>query len=395
MDLKTGILNFLTANRRNIYGLAEEIHKNPELSGREHGACERLSRELESGGFEVTRGVEGLPTAFLAELPNPKSGSGPSIAFLAEYDALPEMGHACGHNLIGTASVYAGLALAGLADRPAGRVIVIGTPAEETSGAKIDMLAKGVFDRVDFALMFHPASVTCVNVRSFANMPFEVTFRGRSSHAAASPERGINALDAMISLFVNLGLARKHLPDQVRIPGIITHGGVRPNIVPDKTVGRFSLRANDLPRLEQVIEVFRRCVRSSAGAHGARFRIRQYESSYREMRSNGPLAESFAANLERVGIEVDVAENDRRGSIDMGSVSQKIPAIHPTLRLGDGSVSTHTAKFAELTGSQDGFETARLAAATLAMTGLDLLLDDGLRKRAAADFRQAERAVEL
>ncbi|MGH9786505.1 MAG: amidohydrolase, partial [Terriglobia bacterium] len=226
-----------------LSALSRDLHEHPELSLQEHRSSALLQSLLREAGFQVTGGVAGLPTSFVAVRQGVSAGA--RIAFLAEYDALPGIGHACGHNLIAAASIGAGLSLARLADQLPGEVIVLGTPAEETVGGKCIMVREGVFDGIDAALMVHPGSEWRVEVDSLACISLEVTFLGKEAHAVAWPEKGINALDALIQLFVGIEMLRKRLGRDVRMPGVILEGGQRPNIVPSRAVGHFTLRAPD------------------------------------------------------------------------------------------------------------------------------------------------------
>src|SRR5882672_5542506 len=244
--------------RPSVEALSRSLHRRAELSLEEFESSRLVARFLEREGFTVRRGVAGLPTALLAR--RRLGRGGPRLAFLAEYDALPGIGHACGHNLIGAAAAGAGAALGRTIRDLRGEVVVIGTPAEETIGGKAVLVDRGLFDGIDAALMFHPSTEDRVYTTSLACHSLEVVFHGRAAHAVAAPEQGINALDALIRLFVDLERLKRRLPREVRMPGIIAEGGKRANIVPDRAVGRFTLRARNLATLARVGERFRGAV---------------------------------------------------------------------------------------------------------------------------------------
>jgi amidohydrolase len=269
-----------------LEALARRLHDHPELSGAEIASSRLLAERLQAAGFQVTTGQAGLPTAFVASR---RAGPGPVIAYLAEYDALPEIGHGCGHNLIGAAALGAGLLLAGVVDSLGGEVRVVGTPAEETLGGKVLLTEAGVFADVDAALMVHPGVEERVLVDSLACQSLEVTYHGRGAHAVAHPEKGINALDALLALFAARdGLVRSSRPG-LRIVGVITEGGVRPNMVPERAVGRFSLRAPRRVVLAEGVEAFRRMAAAVGDAHRCRTALRDTDRAYDEMRTNAVL----------------------------------------------------------------------------------------------------------
>ncbi len=375
--------------REPVLSLGRALHRRPELSLEEFRSSGLLVKFLESEGFRVKRGVAGLPTAFVAR----KAGrrGGPRIAFLAEYDALPGIGHACGHNLIGAAAVGAGATLGRVITDLRGEVLVIGTPAEETIGGKALMAAHGTFRGLDAALMFHPSTENRVYTTSLACHSLEVTFLGRSAHAVAAPHRGINALDALIRLFVDLGRLRSRLPREVRMPGVIIEGGRRANIVPDRAVGRFTLRARDLPTLRRVERAFRGAVRRAAGATGARAAIRSLDHPYAEMVTNRPLADAFKRELARLGRRTVDTPRTRMGSLDMGNVSHRVPAIHPYVAISPHTVPLHSAGFARAAGGARGRAGLLVATRALALTGLEALCGDRVLDRARREFRAFRR----
>jgi len=381
--LREAVLEAIDAAAPGLIDLARRIHANPEVGFQEAQAARWLSDLLERGGFAVQRGIADLPTAFRAEVQG--RGAGPAVAFLAEYDALPELGHACGHNLIGTAAVGAGLGLAAVADRLPGRVVVLGTPAEEGGGGKVLLLQRGAFAGIDAALMFHPASYTLAARPSLASWRLKVKFLGKAAHAAAAPHEGINALDALVQMFVNIGLLRQQLREDARVHGIITYGGAAPNIIPDRAEATFTVRAVDREYASQVLDKVVNCGRAAATATGATFEF-ETRKGYDAMKPNRPLAEAFARHLESLGWPVDPPpERNQMGSTDMGDVSQRIPAIHPYLRIGT-NIAGHTIAFREAALTEQGFAAMLAAAKAMALTGLDVLTRPEFLEEVRADF---------
>jgi len=371
-----------------LEALSHRIHDNPELCFQEEKAHAWLTEFLEKHGARVERAA-GLPTAFRATVPG--SGPGPTIAILAEYDALPGIGHACGHNLIGAASAGAGAALGRALQGSRGEIMVVGTPAEETIGGKVLMTERGVFKGVDCALMFHPSTENRVYTTSLACHSLQVTFHGRAAHAVASPEKGINALDALIRLFIDLHRLRHRLPREVRMPGVIVDGGKRANVVPDRAVGRFTLRARNLMTLARVESLFRSTARDAARSVGARLSILALDHPYAEMLTNRVLADRFKHELRRMGRTTVDSPRKKMGSLDMGNVSQVVPSIHPYIAIAPPSVPLHSRGFARLAGGPRG--RAGLSAATrgLSMVGLQALCDQDTLARAKREFLASRR----
>ena len=370
--------------------IAATLHADPELSLCETRAARRLMSFLRGEGFTVRRGVAGLPTAFVARK---AGGRGvPRIALLAEYDALPGIGHACGHNLIAAAAVAAGAAVGRVIGSLRGEIQVIGTPAEETIGGKAQMVDRGLFRGLDAALMFHPSTEDRVLTTSLACHSLEVTFHGRAAHAVAAPEEGINALHALIQLFLNLERERHRLPREVRMPGVITEGGQRANIVPDRATGRFTLRARDLPTLSRVEVRFREAVRRAAASTGARATLKSLDHPYAEMRTNRTLARIFKRELVALGRETVDTPRTRMGSLDMGNVSQVVPAIHPYVAIAPRGVPLHSRAFARHAGGRRGRTGLRIAARALALTALEVLASDDLRASARREWERHPRS---
>ncbi|MFQ5877773.1 MAG: amidohydrolase [Acidobacteriota bacterium] len=368
-----------------VSALGRDLHARPELSLKEVRSSRRLQRFLAGEGFTLRSGVAGLPTAFVARRRGRRDGG--RVALLAEYDALPGIGHACGHNLIGAAAVGAAAAVGRVAEDIRGEIVVIGTPGEETIGGKALMAERGAFRGIDAALMFHPSGENRVYTTSLACHSLEVVFHGRAAHAVAAPERGIDALQALIRLFVEVERLVRSLPAGVRIPGVIVEGGLRANIVPDRAVGRFSLRSPDLRMLRRVEGRFRALVTRIARARGARASIRPLDHPYAEMLTNRTLADIFKRELRRLGRRTVDTPRRNMGSLDMGNVSQIVPAIHPYVAIAPRSVPLHSPAFARHAGGPGGRLGLRVATQALALTALQALCGDGTLERASAEFR--------
>lgn len=358
---------------------SREIYEHPELGFQEAAACGLLAGLLERAGFAVERGVAGMATAFRATLPPGRDG--PTVALLAEYDALPGVGHGCGHNLIGTAAAGAGLALARLGPLP-GRVLVVGCPAEEGgvegAGGKVVLVEAGFFDGVDAALMVHPSGQDAPSGRSSCRLALEIGFLGKAAHAAGAPHEGINALEAVIQTFNAINALRQHLPGSVRVHGVVAKGGEAPNIVPDEGRIRLYVRAPSLAELEPAAERVRNCAKGAAMATGCQLTFREFAYTYVDLRANAPLDEAFSRNMAALGrLPARPGDAGRgTGSTDMGNVSHVLPAIHPYVGICErgGGPASHSREFAEATVTSRGEEALLVAAKALAMTCLDLLL---------------------
>jgi amidohydrolase len=367
--------------------LSHTIHANPELAYQEVKAAGWLADFLAGHGFAVARGVAGVPTAFRATL---ESGDGPTIAILCEYDALPAIGHACGHNVIATAGVGAGAALAAVLDRlPAGRIEVIGTPAEEGGGGKVKLIEGGVFARVDAAMMIHGFDrwILHQDLLGIVRVGFE--FEGKAAHAAVDPWEGVNALDAVIQTFNNVSMLRQQVRPEARIHGIVTRGGAAPNIIPEAAACTFYVRA---PRLDYMWDLRRRvvaCAEGAATATGCTLTVVEFEAPYEPLKRNDTLLGLFRANMAAVGAVESPAIPDRLGSSDIGNVSQVIPAIQPMVQIAPPGTPIHSRAFEAAAVSPLARQGMCQAAKTMAMTTYDLLADPALVKRARVEFETA------
>lgn len=371
-SLKEEIIRTVDSLRDEILATSRHLYDHPELSGEEYESAKFLAGRAEKYGFTVEHGIAGLPTAFRAV--KETGATGPMVAFLAEYDALPVVGHGCGHNMIGTAGTYAAIALGAVADRLPGRVALFGTPAEETDGGKITMLENGAFEGVSAALMMHPGLYTEIAYPSLACISIEIEYFGHPAHAAASPWKGINALDAMIQLFVAVDLLRKQLPATARTPGVILHGGERANMVPHYTKAQFSLRGKDREEVEYVHRRVIECAEAAAKATGCRLEHRLDGNPYWDMRPDARLAESFRQAWLELGGEEPATEPKPHGSLDIGNLSHHFPCLHPSIRITpDAEISGHTVEFAQATLTPLAEEQLLRVIKALAITGLSLI----------------------
>ncbi|MCL6453867.1 MAG: M20 family metallopeptidase [Alicyclobacillus sp.] len=371
--------------RQEMTALSLDIHQHPELSMEEYETAKKLKAKLADNGFEVS-GVEDLPTAFVGRA---GSGESPRIAFLLEYDALPEIGHACGHNLISTGGLTAALALKrALGDDFPGTVLAIGTPGEEGAGGKIIEIEKGVFEGVDAALMFHPGDRTIPWRHATATAHLQIQFFGKAAHAAGNPQEGRNALAAMIQFYVAIDGLRQHIPETARIHGIITHGGAAPNVVPDYTAASFLVRALTREGVLELVERVKACAEAAALATGTRTEVTHAGPLYAERKNNHTIATRVADYLQAQGIEVEVPVlKGGTGSSDIGNVSLILPAIHPYLQIAPRGTAGHSHAFREAAGSPEAQERMLQMAEALAKTGADLLLEPGFLDKVWEEFR--------
>lgn len=382
--LRQQIITKIDEQADELTKIALNLHANPEIGGQEQLALQLLTEYAIGQGADVDTGIADVPTAFQASWSN---GNGAKVAFLAEYDALPAIGHACGHNLIAMASTAAAVGLASVLGDANGLVTLFGTPSEETNGAKVPMAAAGVFDAYDAALIVHPGARNTVDAHSLAIDAIEFTFLGKPAHAAGSPHLGINALDAVISLFNNLNALRQHLTSDVRMHGIISEGGVAPNIVPERAVAQFYFRAAERFYLDEVVQKAKRVAEAAALATGCQLEMRNFELSFDNLRSNQALAATYKMHLMALGVSDIEPPSDGKGSTDMGNVSQVIPAIHPSMQIGPKHLVGHTHEFCQAAASPKAIAAMFVAAKAMALSGLDILVDADLRQRMQAEFK--------
>ena len=387
----------IESSRQALFDLSIDVHSHPELNYQEHYSSNALAGFLEEHDLEVERGVGGVETAFRATILG-GGGEGPTIAVLAEYDALPEIGHGCGHNLIAMAAMGAALGLQANAQYLPGRVVVIGTPAEEGGGGKIRLLEAGVFDGVDATLSSHPFSNRTIiptsapkgESWSLAMVGYRYMYRGKAAHAAAAPEAGINALNAVIHLFTGIDALRQHLRDDVRIHGVITDGGMAPNVVPEFAAANFMLRSRDGKYLSDVVVgKVRHVAEGAASMTGARLEVREFYPFYENVQPNVVLAQAVGANAQALGIRLDEPVAGRPGSgasTDFGNVSQVMPAYELRYAVSEEPVASHTRDMCETAVTDFALSNALLVAKTLSLTASDLIRDTTLVEAAKAEF---------
>ncbi|WP_211289688.1 N-acetyldiaminopimelate deacetylase [Sporomusa silvacetica DSM 10669] len=385
--MKNQIMQELDHLQDVLFTLSDSIGHNPELGMREFQSAAKLTGLLREHGFTVEMNICGYETAFKAVYDSGKTG--PTIAFLAEYDALPEIGHGCGHNMIGVMAAGAGIGLSKVLADIGGRVTVLGTPAEETMGAKVAMAREGTLAEIDAAIIVHPHNKTHASGISLAMDSLQFEFKGQTSHAASAPEKGINALDAVIQTFNATNALRQHVTSDIRIHGIITKGGVAANVVPDHAVAQFCVRARNRKALDEVVKKVKNCAQAAALATGAQLTISNYELSYEDMNTNQKLSEAFGSNLLAVGETNINPPPETFGSIDMGNVSYVVPAIHPYIGIGDETLVGHTVEMAAATFTPTAHQALLRAAKAMALTGYDLITKAGLLAEIKKEFCQS------
>ncbi|MEA2071202.1 MAG: M20 family metallopeptidase [Asgard group archaeon] len=392
MKKKTKVCEIINDKKKVLKDIALEIHANPELGFKEHTAVKILTKNLEKAGYKVRTGVADLPTAIRADYPAEKEG--PTVAFLAEYDALPEIGHACGHNLIGTAALGAALGIAQMKKELPGKIVFLGTPAEEEGGGKVIMLEEGVFDDIDISLMFHPSGTYTMTGRGgLAMTPIEIEFFGKPAHAAADPEKGVSALDAVMLTFTGINYLREHIRTDARIHGIVKKGGVKPNIVPEYASAEFYVRAKDDQYRDEVLEKLINCAKGAALMTGAEMKWKKTGPSYSARKMNRHLGKAFEKNLEIIGEPIKpLSEDGGIGSSDIGNVSQKMPTIHPYIAICESEdVAGHSQDFAKAAASKKGLEAMITAAKALAMTAIDVLTDKKFYEEVQKEFKKSKK----
>ena len=385
--LKTSVVGEIDARRQQLSELSLKIHANPEIAFQEVKSATWLTEYLKENGFSIEQGICELATAFRASYGQGK----PAIAILAEYDALPKLGHACGHNIIATSAVGAGVAAKLAVDRFGGTVLVIGTPGEEMEGGKVFMVDRGAFDGVDVAMMMHPGVRNTATIHGLACQSLKVEFFGKPAHAAARPAEGINALEAMIQSFTAINSLRQHIKSSARIHGIITDGGEAANVVPAHSAGYFIVRAEDDDYLDELKQKVINCFTGAATASGARLEYKWGEVRYSSLRNNLTLAQLFRRNIQSLGRKMPLFDSRVSfGSTDMGNVSQLVPGIHPLVAIAPVNVLGHSPEFASAAASEKGTRGLLDAAKALAMTVVDLVANPEIVTRVKEEFRRGK-----
>jgi amidohydrolase len=382
---KRRIAAAIEAGRDEILDLSHRIHANPEPAFEEHQAAAWVAETIARHGYTVELPAGSLATAVRGRLAGGRGGERPRIGILAEYDALPGLGHGCGHNSMAASGVGAAIALAALAKELPGEIVFLGTPAEERGSGKATMIRDGLFDGLDAALLYHPSDVTYVECRLLASEDIYVTFHGRQAHAASEPWMGRNALDALILLFSSVGLWRQQLRSDVRVHGIVQEGGTAANIIPGRAKAWFMVRS---PREDEYLEMrerFGEMCSAAAAATGCTVEV-SFEGGASTMHHNRTLGRRFQANMEAYGI-LDNPPSDELGSSDMGNVSQVIPTIHPSIAICERGVPGHSIEFREAAVSPLGDAITLLAATVVAQTAYELFADPALVDAAWTEFR--------
>lgn len=364
--------------------LNEYIYNNPELGLQEYKACAAHCEILERHGFNVTKNFADLETAFCGRY---KNGVGPKIAILAEYDALPAIGHGCGHNIFGVTSVATGILIKELMKNFKGEILVIGTPAEETNGAKVEMAKKGIFNDIDIAMAVHPSGEA--HYRSGVSQAMEAlqfTFKGKTAHASGAPHEGINALDGVLMLFNSVNALRQQTIETARVHGIITKGGEAANIIPDLAVANFYVRAKSLIYLKGFVERVKNCARGAALATGTQLEIINYETSFANLITNNKLSQTYEKHLKSLGV-TDIRDKESHGSTDMGDVSHCCPTIHPYFPLTTKHLVGHSIEFACATIQEEAYKGMKEAVLSMSLTALEILENPELLNEIKEEFK--------
>lgn len=385
--MKDKIIKEISGRMEELTGISRYLYENPELGDQEYRAVKLLTEYFSKNGFTVESPIYGLETTFRAVYDSRKEGA--NIAFFCEYDALPQIGHGCGHNLISAMSAGAALGLKSVLDEIGGKITVFGTQAEETSGVKGTLADKGAYEGVTAAMMAHPNAVSAESGSSLALNAIKFEFFGKTAHAAAIPEKGINALDGVILMYNGINALRQHVTSDVRIHGIISSGGAAPNIVPDYAEAKFYIRAREKKNLEGVVAKVKNIAEGAAKMTGATVKYGRFENAYDDLLTNRTLSDLFTANLRAAGEEEIQPATGGVGSIDMGNVSHAVPAIHPWVGVGDPSLIIHSREFADHTVTDAGRSAIKKGAYALAATAYDVITSEKNREKIKAEFAAA------
>ena len=385
--MKNHLINEIDSLKARIIQVSETIHANPELGLEEHKASDLLSSELERYGFSVERGIAGMPTAFRATLSMGHGGS--QLAYVAEYDALPQIGHGCAHNIIGTSAVFSAIALSKLSEELTGKISVLGTPDEEGSGGKIPIIKAGFLKGVDAAIMNHPWNYTSPWMPTVAVDSLTIEFTGKAAHYSA-PHRGVNALDALVLTLAALNGLRHGFRNDVVYGYTIDQGGVVPSIIPEKASARLWIKSTDQRNLSEVVGRVKVCAEGVAKSMGAQVRIKHDFPLFEESIPNLALIQRISENFNQLGIPFKSAEEASRSlvyvSSDYGNLSHVVPSVCPAMAIGPDTLDVHTAEFAKAAISKAGHEALVRITKVMAMTGIDLLSNTGLLEAAKMEF---------
>ncbi len=387
IELKQHIKKAIQQNAEEFKSVSVYIGQNPELGNEEYKASARLKELLAAHGFDVQASVLGIETSFIATYTAAKPGA--TVGLMCEYDALPEIGHACGHHLICMMSAGAAIGLQSVIDEIGGTIRVYGTPAEETRGAKVPMAQAGLFDDCDFAMMAHPYYAYEESGISLAMDALQFEFFGKSAHAAASPQHGINALDGVLQLFNGINAMRQQTRSDTRIHGIINQGGVAANIIPDYASAQFYIRSASRAYTNELVDRVKRIAEGAALQTGCRVEISNYEYSYDELITNRTLSEAFSQNLIANGVQREEIQSGKdAGSLDLGNVSVRCPAIHPYVKVTDEKHELHSIGFRDRAQEPQALEAMLFTATVLAETAFDVMTNPTLLQQIRSEFDQ-------
>ncbi len=389
-SLKKEFQNIVDDISKTLVDMSNFLYHNPEIAGEENKALKLITDELERNGFKVKRGISGVTTSFFAVYNCEEKGQ--SVAFLSEYEALPKLGHGSAHNITSIVSVGAAIALSKLAKKLSGKIICIGTPGESKFNSKLLMLNDGIFNNIDVVMITQAGDRHCINPVFLANDGIQFTFMGKASHAAAAPQEGINALDAVIMLFNSIHALRQQLKDDARIHGIIVKGGETVNITPDLAIARFSIRAKTRKYLNEIVEKVKNCARGAAIQTGAKLKISFFEKSVDDYVGNDVLIKEYSENLLMLGENID-PNHKISGSSDIGNISYLIPTLCPVIKVAPAGVELHTVEMAQSTNSKTGIHGLIVGTKALGMTGLRVLVDNDFFNSVRASFKKIKKLM--
>ena len=383
-DMKERILDTISQNMEELLQIRDFLYQNPEVGGEEEKAYHLLTETLKAHGFSLTMEFHGIAHCFRAEYDSRKPG--PCIGFTCEFDALPGMGHGCGHDIIATAPMGAAFALQSVLDDTGGKVVLYGTPGEECICSKTPLAEEGAFNESDVVMTVHPNPVNLSSGKTTAIDSWQVDFFGKSSHAGANPEGGINALDAAVHFYMLIGFEKQYLKD-TNIYGVFADGGEKCSVIPDHAAVKYLVRAQDMASIKRIRKLFERCASAAAGAVGATYKIWRNEPANKNMITNEALSDVFNRYYEELG-GGEMPHIDSTGSTDMGDVSHVVPAIHPWIGLNCPTYQLHSKEFADVTVTEAGDKAVRLGASALALTGLEVLTSPELLRRIKEEFKE-------
>ena len=383
--IKQQVCADIDSRSADLISISHEIHAHPELNYEEKFAHDRLTQYIADSKIKVDRGAFELETAFDASV---RGGSGPTVAVLCEYDALPGIGHACGHNIIAAAGLGAGVALSAVAEVCGGNLRLMGTPAEEGGGGKIEMARKGAFKNIDAAMMIHPSDQDLARMNAIAIQQLFVRYQGLAAHAAVSPDKGKNALDAAVLGYMNVAALRQHIRPTERVHGIFTKSGEKPNIVPREAEMYWYVRSDTIESLQPLKARIAKCLEAGAMAADCTISFDWEKFTYADLADNLPLLTSYVQNSAQLGrdLTTDFLPGTGGGSTDMGNLSYLVPSIHPMLQVAPHGVSLHSAQFAEFTASKEADKAVLDGAKIMAMTAIDMWLSDTLSSQVQVAF---------